>query len=426
MLKTIRPDGFNSETCPIGKEIVELIRGLADEFDFNFVLLKLASLPELFNCLKPASARKCCSTILLPKLRGNLGNSDSFSNVMRLFSCFTQKDLIELLDDGGEEALKLVSNDLREFSLELINCVPVERLEEFHDAINSPSSCLNLFLIPEMLELSLEASLCKKLILSFLYNTSTVLPQRLSSTDSSTAWIEPEYPKLMSVKMYLRVIDRIEVVDPYEFYTEILTILSNNVSQDTLKIQIIERVLESLDSSQMRQKLSEEDFKCLIDHLAGECGQLLRKIDRCKLLLKISQFDCNEKYLEQVANLLNQLPASDNNEKFYLTCELLLNLTARRPLNSNEEKLYQWALGISSKDPEKELKFYSIKIKYDSIKAEIIGSSEHVEEGEEQSKTVDETFITHEFTANDHAPIEELTSEDLQKLKIFESCPNEI
>ncbi len=425
-LKNIRPEGFNSETCAVGREIVELIRVLSEEFDFQNVILKLVGLPELLDCLKPVSSRKCCLRILLPKLK-ELCDLNTYPGVIKLFSCYCQRDLVQLLD--GDSEIDNLTEDLNEFSKEMISRLPEGKIEVFFDSINSSSSCLNLFLIPELLERVTDASLCKNLITSFLYNTSTVLHQRALTT--AGAWIDPDFTKLMAVKMNLRVIETVEPVDSYEFYTEILTILSNNVSQDQLKIQIISRVLDSLNENSSKIT-SDDDYKCLIDHLAKESSQLLRKSDRCKLLLRIIEMtssDSNEKYVEQVINLLNQLPSSENDSKFKLTCELLDGiLTKSRGMNSLEDKLFLWALELSQWEPQKELEFYSIKIKYDS-------KYKDNKEAEYKKIILDSNYTNTNaynnnnnnliFSEEEHVKIEELTSDDLQKLKIFESFPTE-
>lgn len=184
--------------------------------------------------------------------------------------------------------------------------------------------------------------------------------------------------------------------------------MNNNVSQDYLKIQIIEQILSSF--TETRSKLSTDDFQCLIDHLFRESSQLLKKIDRCKMFLSIIKHS-DEKYLDQIINTLNQLSQDDEEEKFKLACELLelilLDSSNPRNLKRNEEIIYDWALGETKKDPSKEIKFYSIKLKYNSI---IINQTEPPIEN------VPDNFIEDELVE-----ITELTSEDLQKLKIFES-----
>ena len=234
-LKTIRSDGFNSETTTVGKEIVQLVSGMMDDFDFENVILKTALLPELLTCLKGQSARKCCLKVICPKLR-NLNRPESFTEIIRLFGCLTKCDLVQLLDDGdqSEECLQGITVDLKEFTGHCIDLLPKTHYKQFYESIESPSSCLNLFILPDLLNYD-DLALCKRIInTGYLRNTSTVLPQRLQ-LQKPVEWIEPEYTKLMAVKLNLKVIESIhknersrgkssnESSVVYEFYTEVNT-----------------------------------------------------------------------------------------------------------------------------------------------------------------------------------------------------------
>ena len=224
-LKTIRPEGFNSETSSVGTEIVHLIKVLLDEFPFEQVILKIEALPELLACLTPISARKCCLVQILPKL--NFVGQEAES-VMRLFGCLSKTDLVQLSDNNYEtETLKLVTSDLSDFSNSLLTLINNNQsdIRAIFDALNSTSSCLSLFILPKLLSMSAYDELFyKELTGSMLQNTSTVLPQRLEESVADLEWIEPEFTKLMAVKMNLEVIDRMtgQSLDPYEFYTEVL------------------------------------------------------------------------------------------------------------------------------------------------------------------------------------------------------------
>ena len=234
-LKTIRSDGFNSETTTVGKEIVQLVSGMMDDFDFENVILKTALLPELLTCLKGQSARKCCLKVICPKLR-HLNRPESFTEIIRLFGCLTRSDLVQLLDDGdqSEECLQYLTEDLKEFTRHCIDLLPKTHYKQFYESIESPSSCLNLFILPDLLNYD-DLVLCKRIInTGYLRNTSTVLPQRLQ-LQKPVEWIEPEYTKLMAVKLNLKVIESIhenersrdkssnESSVVYEFYTEVNT-----------------------------------------------------------------------------------------------------------------------------------------------------------------------------------------------------------
>lgn len=232
-LKIIRPEGFNSETTSAGREIINLIKVLMEEFDFEGVLLNIEGLPELINCLTPKSARKCCLNQILPKLTEL--NVENVKKVIKLFGCLSKTDLVQLSDNYEIEELKQVTNDLKDFADVLISLLSgtfasdadaadAEVVMKFYEAIDSSSSCLNLFLLPKLLYLkSFNESFYKCLISSMLKNTSTVLPQRLEETTEELDWIEPEFTKLMAVKMNLIVIEKISETnnDPYEFYSEV-------------------------------------------------------------------------------------------------------------------------------------------------------------------------------------------------------------
>lgn len=222
-LKIIRPEGFNSETTSVGSEIVSLIKNLVDDFDFEEVILNIERLPELISCLTPKSSRKCCLKQILPKLKG----LTNVKKVMRLFGCLSKTDLVQLSDNNYEiEGLKQVTSDLKEFSDVLMSLLSPNDIKIFYENIDSSSSCLNLFLLPKILNLStfnMSLDFYKLLICSMLQNTSTVLPQRLEESVKELEWIEPEFTKLMAVKMNLIVIEKIceNNNDPYEFYTEV-------------------------------------------------------------------------------------------------------------------------------------------------------------------------------------------------------------
>ena len=256
-LKIIRPEGFNSETTSVGHEIINLIKILMDEFDFKGVLFNIEGLPQLINCLTPKSARKCCLNQILPKLTEL--TVKNVKKVVKLFGCLSKTDLIQLTATNYEiEELKQVTKDLDDFSnvlISLLSTAPdadadddvdtdadadddtlhdtlhdtldpadTKVIMKFYQEIDSSSSCLNLFLLPKLLYLkSFNESFYKILISSMLKNTSTVLPQRLEETTKELDWIEPEFTKLMAVKMNLIVIEKISETnnDPYEFYSEV-------------------------------------------------------------------------------------------------------------------------------------------------------------------------------------------------------------
>lgn len=174
-----------------------------------------------------------------------------------------------------------------------------------------------------------------------------------------------------------------------------------------MKIQIIQTVLDSFTTT--KSLLTVDDFKCLMDHLCKESCQLLRKSDRCALLLKIIQIDDQKdsKYLDQIVNLISQLSSNDDAIKFDFGCKAmdiaLKSHEHKRRVTSQEEMLYKWMKGYVEKNPEKEMEFYSIKLAMES-------KDEH--QSHRDQIVNDQSGDTKNFLAVD---------DDLQKLKIFES-----
>lgn len=185
-----------------------------------------------------------------------------------------------------------------------------------------------------------------------------------------------------------------------------MNILNNNVSQDYLKIQIIQTVLDSFTST--KYLLTCDDFKCLLDHLCKESCQLLRKSDRCALLLKIIQLDeqSNSKYLDQITNLISQLPSNDDAIKFDYGCRVMEIVLKKSDnderMTGQEETLYKWMKGYVERNPAREMEFYSIKLAMESNESDEIVNED----------ITPDTGNNNNFLAVD---------EDLQKLKIFES-----
>ena len=241
-LKTIRPEGFTSENS-VGIEIFNLVKVLIEEYDFKQILLKLTGLSGLLGCLKASSARKCCLEELSGCLNVEILRDEAcHEGIVNLFACLTKNDLVELLDidfnnssidhhdhvNPKIEDLKIITKDLQKFNeilTLLISENDCELIEKLFKVINSSRSCLNLFILPELLEKSNfhNESLCKKIISSILSNTSTVLPQRIKIEDETLKWIEPEFTKLMGFKLNLRVVECIDDLgrDSYEFICEV-------------------------------------------------------------------------------------------------------------------------------------------------------------------------------------------------------------
>lgn len=240
-LKTIRPEGFTSETS-VGIEIFKLIKVLIEEYDFKQILLKLTGLSGLLGCLKASSARKCCLDVLSGCLNVEILRDEAcHEEIVNLFACLTKNDLVELLDidfnsstdhhdhpNPRIEDLKIITEHLQKFNeifTSLISENDCELIEKLFKVFNSSRSCLNLFILPELIEKSNfhNDSLCKKIISSILSNTSTVLPQRIKIEDETLKWIEPEFTKLMGFKLNLRVVECIDDLgrDSYEFISEV-------------------------------------------------------------------------------------------------------------------------------------------------------------------------------------------------------------
>lgn len=165
--------------------------------------------------------------------------------------------------------------------------------------------------------------------------------------------------------------------------------------------------------------LNYEDFKCLLDHLCKESCQLLRKSDRCKLLLKIINIDNNdevERYCDLLIGLLLQLSQQDDELKFDLSCQVLEKRRRSDNYNGNEEIIYQWMEKYVEKNPEKEIQFYSIKLKHDENRNE---DKSNVNNQESYNANNQESY--HCNSSNYFHSVSTLMEDDLQKLKIFES-----
>lgn len=176
--------------------------------------------------------------------------------------------------------------------------------------------------------------------------------------------------------------------------------------------------------------LQPEDFQCLLDHLSKEAGQLLRKSDRCRLLLSIAKVsdkaDC--KHLDQVGVLLNQLPANEEAMKFDLCLEFFGLVMKERRLKDEEIGLYQWAAGyVETIDPSKELQFYTVKLQYEQQANEktedeqLYETDITLETRETHENTVYNDFVQMESEFEQQHEQQQQTEEDLQKLKIFAS-----
>lgn len=204
--------------------------------------------------------------------------------------------------------------------------------------------------------------------------------------------------------------------------------MSNNVSQDYLKIQIIQTVLDSFITS--KSLLNIDDFKCLMDHLSKESCQLLRKSDRCALLLKIIELDDNNsKYIDQIINLISQLPSSDI--KFNFGCKVMEIVLKNQSITSQEEVLFKWMKEYVEMNPSKEMEFYSIKLAMENRDRY---NNEHKEEHNDEHSSLHNSLTNDEeynSLTNDDSNAQYNSAliqnnfldvdEDLQKLKIFES-----
>jgi hypothetical protein len=197
-----------------------------------------------------------------------------------------------------------------------------------------------------------------------------------------------------------------------------LTILNHNVSQDSLKVQIIEQVLKSLHDA--TENLSKDDLKSLYDHLYRQAGQLLRKPERCLILLKICEqcgdglIDSNN--IDQICTLLMQIPSNDP-IKFDLALRFLAIVLRTRSLSGKEEEIFDWVQEVVSQDSSREIEFLSIKMKRDEYSA-------HVVEFDDEAISIEESVNSN--SVKDHQSeeseiVHELNQDDLQKLKIFES-----
>lgn len=171
--------------------------------------------------------------------------------------------------------------------------------------------------------------------------------------------------------------------------------------------------------------MDHEDFKCLFDHLSKESFQLLRKSDRCSLLLKIILIEESPKYIDQLIGLLLQLPIQEDEIKFEISHKVMEIIMKRRRIKSgNEEFIYKWMKLFVERNPEKEIQFYSIKLRHDEDTAEDGDNDDNVRD-DEDDKIRDSKDDNITINTRDDATINctnnLLLENDLQKLKIFES-----
>lgn len=173
-----------------------------------------------------------------------------------------------------------------------------------------------------------------------------------------------------------------------------------------------------------------EDFKCLLDHLSKESFQLLRKSDRCSLLLKIILIEDSSKYVDQLIGLLLQLPIQEDEIKFEISLKVMEIIMKKRRIKSgNEEFIYKWMKIFVELNPEKEIQFYSIKLRHDEI-----GDDDTRDDDDNTTNSIRDDDNTNSIRDTINARDDNINStqradntnnilleNDLQKLKIFES-----
>lgn len=170
--------------------------------------------------------------------------------------------------------------------------------------------------------------------------------------------------------------------------------------------------------------LQHSDAACLVDHLIMNANLLLRKRDRCRLLLQILESFGHEtgrraRLQESIALLLENVPDQPERVDFSMK---LLELEQGPP---SLESVFKWLSEQSGVDP---VRFYSIKMRYESresIEEAAEADNEPTEQGTRSASsepTVERpaaSGLSSHFDELDHA-----ISADLKTLSVFESIPD--
>lgn len=178
-------------------------------------------------------------------------------------------------------------------------------------------------------------------------------------------------------------------------------------------MEIISELLPVLSQA---KELSQADLSCLIDHLIMNANQLLRKRDRCQLLLAILEsFPATTRLYENIAIALEGLTEREERIKFSLR---LLELEPAASL----QRVFKWLCLQSDLDP---VRFYSIKLRYETAGTEETAEEVVEEVVEDTGDFIQETVKDEPVNSNSQfTELDQTISEDLKKLSVFESIPD--
>ena len=402
--------GPYSPESPVGSALVDLIHLLfykTENLSFLLDLAKNNGFSELSSCLKPSALRKCLSG-LFPLIKREHPSNAAF---YRLFASFCQVDVMQSLDTQTEqikEQLEVISDDLNLFSDSLLrlDCdveVILKHLNGGH--------LLALFLLAK------HSSPSKQALSILLSSTATTMPLEVLAEAGDLEWLQPEYPKCLAIQLNLKQAQTTkEGSIAYDAYAQILQILESKVSNEQVKIGVLKDLMVALQDSSC---LSQEDYAVLIDHVILNVNQLLRKLERCRMLLSLLPSLKDEQQIVRLQETISLLIPQLNDAEERLEMSLAL-LEAER-FGPRLFSVFEW-LSNAAVDP---VRFYSIKLRYEEvIESPIqVESEPEIFEAELAIEPVEPTEIICQETTPEEP--DESTVEDLKKLSVFESIPGD-
>ncbi len=195
--------------------------------------------------------------------------------------------------------------------------------------------------------------------------------------------------------------------------------MNGNISNEPVKLDILNDLIDNLASA--GGNLEPADLSCLIDHLIMNANQLLRKSERCKLLLPILESFVHDEIRssrleESIALLLEGF--TEHQERVDLSLKLL-----EIEQGVKLERVYKW---LSQQPQVDQVRFYSIKLRYENVE------TAQDEEKEEEVEVEEDVVPSLAFSASlavspvksQFDELDQIISDDLKKLSVFESLPD--
>lgn len=489
-LGAIRTEGF-PVSSPVGRALDRLLASIYDRFELGGCLLQLDSLPTLIDCLDASAARD--SALQLLRRTADDEQSDCkldnalFSRFVELLRALAKRDVLHMTGGHADalEALLSVAEAQEQLAQLLISVAQTRfsfasRLETcgaVFGEIDSPRCTAQLFIVPRLVEtLCCETLLetrhfvfLRKIINALLANTSTALPPELlarvetallshsSAFAEQLAFALPDHPKLLAVRLNLQVarcVDEHQDEDVDEerqeesshhhhhqhrhdsdFYSEVLVILNQSVAQESVKMEILSTLIESLAEV---KHMARDDYLLLIDHVASRISLLLRKPDRCELLMRLMSLVIEGPYCDEerqgrltsgICALLAQL--LDPELRIELSLRLLVTVLVTAvnvPQSLNTQDIADVFAWIESQPDAAryELRLYPLRIRWDERRGEVTGAEETacaMEGEEEMTRTVkgEEEETSGAITSNPATSAPDTLAEDVRKLLVFQT-----